>query len=151
MTVHTAEDILAEARYFHHHLKVFYQALEHKVERPKVRLILEYLCRHEERMENMLAEYRDDITAKISHTWFKHMPGDSIDAVIASVDARPDMTLDVLLIMAMKFEDCFINLYRHVADQAVSVEVKEVFETLEKESIKDRTNLARNLVNMQDL
>ena len=53
--------------------------------------------------------------------------------------------------MAMKFEDCFINLYRHVADQAVSVEVKEVFETLEKESIKDRTNLARNLVNMQDL
>lgn len=151
MAAKTAGDILAEAKYFHRHLGAFYELLRHTVATPKVQLILEYLCRHEDRMEEMLRNYEEGMAKKIANTWFKSVPGDSVDACIAAAEVKPDMSLDELMAIALKFEDCFINLYRHVADQAVSDEVREVFETLEKESLKDRANLARNLVNMQDL
>ncbi len=151
MTVQTARDILDEARYFHHQLKAFYDGLHDKVESPHVQLILEYLSRHEERLEDTLENYEESVAKKIADTWFKYTPAIRIDEVIAEIPVKPSMTLDELMTIALQLENCFISLYRHIADQAVSDEVRDVFEKLEKQSIKDRTNLARDLVDMQDI
>jgi len=151
MAAKTAGEILAEAKYFHRHLGAFYELLRQKVESPKVQLVLEYLSRHEDRMEATLGRYEQEMANKIAHAWFKSVPGDSVDARIAACEVKPGMTLDELLALTLKFEDAFIGLYRHVADQAVTDDVRAVFETLERESRKDRANLVRNLVEMEDL
>jgi len=151
MTVQTARDILDRARYFHQQLHGFYEALKGKIEQPKLHLILDYLMQHEERMEQALADYEDDIAEKVSETWFKFSPEMSIDDAIKNINIPKDMTLDQLMVIAIQLENHFVELYKHAAEQAVSTDVKEVFEQLKKETMKDRTKLSRDLVDMHDL
>lgn len=151
MTVQTARDILDRARYFHQQLHAYYEALKGRLEQPKLHLILDYLMQHEERMEQALEDYEDDIADKVAETWFKYSPEMSIDEAISNIKITKDMSLDQLMTIAIQLENHFVRLYEHAADQAVSPDVKEVFEQLKKETMKDRTKLSRDLVDMQDL
>jgi len=151
MTVQTARDILDRARYFHQQLHAFYEALKGKIEQPKLHLILDYLMQHEDRMEQALEDYEDDIADKVAETWFKYSPEMSIDEAIRNIQISKDITLDELMTIAIQLENHFVRLYEHAADQAMSADVKEVFEQLKKETMKDRSKLSRDLVDMQDL
>ena len=93
----------------------------------------------------------DSISAKIAETWFKFTPSCRIEDILASVTIPADPSLDDLMDIAIRLEDCFVSLYRHAASQAVSAEIRDVFEHLELETVKDRTKLARDLVDMHDL
>lgn len=151
MAVHTTRDILDQARYFHRQLKAFYDALHDQIDQPKVQLIIDYLSQHEQRMEDALAAYEDDIAARVADTWFKYTPAVSIDEAIRGIAAKPGMTLDELMCVAVQLENHFVTLYEHARDQAVSGDVKAVFEHLLAETIKERLKLSRDIVDMQDL
>lgn len=151
MTTQTTRDILDQARYFHHLLQGFYEALKGKIEQPKLQLILDYLAQHEERMEQALDQYEEGIAAKVADTWFKYNAGVSMADAIRAIELKPDPTLDDLMTIAIQLENHFVTLYRHAADQAVSPETKEVFEQLLNETMRDRMKLSRDLVDMHDL
>lgn len=151
MTTQTTRDILDQARYFHHLLQGFYEALKGKIEQPKLQLILDYLAQHEERMEQALDQYEEGIATKVADTWFKYNAGVSMTDAIRAVQLRPDPTLDDLMGIAIQLENHFVTLYRQAAEQAVSPETKEVFEQLLNETMRERMKLSRDLVDMHDL
>lgn len=151
MSAYTTVGILDRARYFHKQLHGFYDGLKSRIEQEKLLLILDYLAQHELRMEQALQRYEQDIAHKVAETWFKYNPEMSIDEAIASIALPRTMSLDDLMTIAIKLENYFVTLYQRAAEQAVSPDVKEVFEQLTKETMKDRTKLSRDLVDMQDL
>ncbi len=151
MTTQTTRGILDQARYFHQQLQAFYEALRGRLEQPQLQLILDYLAQHEQRMEHALQRYEDDIAEEVANTWFKFNAGVSIDEAISSIHIRPEPTLDDLMEIAIKLENHFVVLYKNAADQAVSAKVKEVFEQLLKETVRERMKLSRDLVDMHDL
>lgn len=151
MTTQTTRDILDQARYFHHQLQTFYEALKGKIEQPKLQLILDYLAQHEERMEQALDQYEEGIAAKVADTWFKFSAGVSMEDAIRAIEIRPEPTLDDLMVIAIQLENHFVTLYRNAVDQAVAPAVKEIFERLLNETMRERMKLSRDLVDMHDL
>jgi rubrerythrin len=151
MTTQTTRDILDQARYFHHQLQAFYEALKGKIEQPKLHLILDYLAQHEERMEEALDHYEEGVAAKVADTWFKFNAGVSMTEAIQAIEIKPEPTLDDLMVIAIQLENHFVALYQNAVDQAVSPEVKEVFEQLLNETMRERMKLSRDLVDMHDL
>ncbi|MBU0676501.1 MAG: hypothetical protein KJ626_00155 [Verrucomicrobia bacterium] len=145
------KDILDEAKFFHDQLKGFYTALHDKVEKDKLKLILDYLCRHEDLMREMLDEFEEGAASAVLDTWYKYTPNVSIGSCIAEIKPKPDMTLDELMTIAVQLENCFLSLYKHAADRAPSAQVKEVFDRLYDESRTDRQKLVRDLTEMEDL
>ncbi|HMO49721.1 MAG TPA: hypothetical protein PKE26_02530 [Kiritimatiellia bacterium] len=150
MIARTTREILDQARYFHRQLHAFYEALKEKIEQPKLHMILDYLGQHEQRMETALKRYEEDISRKMADTWFKFTPAQTVDEALREITVAPDASLDDLMAIAIRLENYFVALYRSAADQAVSAEVKEVFDQLLKETIRERLKLTRDLVDMHD-
>jgi rubrerythrin len=151
MSAQTTRNILDQARYFHQQLQAFYEVLRGKIEKPKLQLILDYLAQHEKRMEKALEEYEDDVAGKVANTWFKYSSENSMHETLKNIKTSPDMTLDELMTIAIQLENHFVNLYRSASEQAVSNEVKDVFEKLLKETMRERMKISRDLVDMNDL
>ena len=151
MSAHTTRDILDQARLFHQQMHAFYAALQGRIEQPKLQLILDYLCQHEDRMAAALQAYERRAAEGVLSAWFQFTPGVSVESALSALPADGTLSLDDLMRIATLLENELIRLYRRAADEAVSENVKTVFERLLEEAVKDRTRLAHVLGDMQDL
>lgn len=151
MPAQTTRDILDQARFFHKQLRVFYDGLRDRIDQPKLALVLDYLCRHEDRMAAALQTYEQCAADRVLNAWFQFAPGVSVEGALATVPPGATLTLNDLLRIAVHLENELIQLFRRAADEAVDGNVKTVFERLAEEAVKDRTRLSRDLVDLQDL
>ena len=151
MIAQTTRDILDRARYFHHQLQLFYEGLKDRMEERKLHLVLDYLAQHESRMEEAIKDYEEAVSEQVAATCISFSPKQTIEDVISAVKVPEKPTLYDLMRIAIHLEDCFVNLYHHAAEQIDFPEIRELFERLEEETVKDREKLASDLMNMHDL
>jgi len=151
MATQTTRDILDKARLFHRQMFAFYEALKDRMDQPRILLILDYLCRHEERMSAALKTYEHQAAESVMNALFRFTLDLSVESFLRSVPAGPDLSLNDLMRIAIQLENYLIHLYRQAVAHAVSEDVKNVFEHLLNETLKDRSHLSLALVDMQDL
>jgi rubrerythrin len=151
MPAQTTRDILDQARFFHRQMRAFYDGLRDRIDQPKLALVLDYLCRHEDRMAEALRAYEQRAADRVLNAWFQFAPGVSVESALAAVPAGSPLTLDDLLRISVLLENELIQLYRRAAEGAADENVKTVFERLADEAVKDRTRLSRDLTDMVDL
>jgi rubrerythrin len=143
MSFEQTRDVIDRARAFHRDLRDFYRRLEDVAVKERVRILLDYLSRHEQVMEGRLAECEATHDRGVLNTWFKYTPP-PIREEIGKFVIRPDMSAEAVIRMALQFDETLLRLYAHAADLAPTPEVKDLFQQLHDEGRKERAKLVRD-------
>lgn len=137
-------DIFDYIRLTHHQMRTFYDGLHLKDETERMKILLDYLSKHEKHREDALAQYENDTVSKILGTWFKYIPEDNTATCLESFRIKSDTNVDDIITMYLKLNNCIIQLYKNIVEETGSNEVKEVFTSLYKQLEKEEKNMVRD-------
>lgn len=140
-------DLLERARKFHRDLADFYARLSHDAERQEVKQLLDYMSRHEEYLDCCLREYEKGASKAVLDTWFKPGPDFSEFTSFEHFRMHPDMTVDEIIDLALRLDQCLMKLYAYLAERAVCRECADALrELLEMEQTEERRVLRAALL-----
>lgn len=150
MACRTTREILDQIRKFHHQLGAFYAETAEKAERNRAKALLEYMGRHEERLEARLTEYEEDAAQAILDTWFEFLPDIAKCECFEGVELNPDMSVDDVVGTALRFDDCLIQFFQEMADLSVVEDVKELFASLVRMEEEEEREVTRASVELTE-
>lgn len=150
MSSQRTQDILQQARDFHQHLSLHYAALHTESDQPRLRLLLEYLTKHEAGLADMLVRYERDAPRPVMETWFPYMP-EAGALMPAAADLPQGTSFDELLAAAQECSRKVIALYGQAEGMAVAPEVQEVFRSLRQLEEKEQTRASRSALALLDI
>jgi len=151
MRYKTVKDVVEHSRSLHHQISEFYHKLGEQSSQVRVKMLLEYLERHEAQFEEMLQKFESDKSQKIWDEWFQYAPEHNLEEILTEIDVKEDMNVDDVVAMALKLDDYFIDLYKDMSQNAASSDVKAVFENLVAMEEKEKIRTARTAIEMNDM
>ena len=151
MAYKTTKDILDQARAFHEQLSAYYRKLSVKAQRQRVRMLLDYMSRHEKHLEECLLEFEQDASRKILETWFKYTPQMDIPSCFEDIELSRDMCIDDVIKLALRLDDCLVELYKGMVKEAESRDVKKVFTNLLEMEKHEKMNLVRDAIELKEI
>ena len=76
MKVQQTHSVIDLAREFHEQVGEYYHRLADAAQQTRVRLLLDYMSQHEQRLASALADYEDLAPKAILNTWLQSTEGD---------------------------------------------------------------------------
>jgi rubrerythrin len=144
-------DVLEHARVFHKQLSELYHQLEGKAERERVRMLLDYLSRHEKHLDESLASYEEEASRMVLDTWFQYTPEADTSQLLAQIKLQPGMSVSDVVRVALRLDDYLVDLYRSMAEHSDIPEVREVFTNLLDMERQEKHQAARNALRLDEM
>lgn len=133
------KEILDHIRRYHHQLANQLEELKSHQSDPRIRLLLEYMSRHEINFEKTLSGYEKDTAKSILETWIKYVPDDAITQAANQLKLHDEMSAGDILAAVIEFDRALTDMYRELADETSVPRVQELFTKLiDLEDRKDR-------------
>lgn len=151
MRFKTVKDVVEHARQLHKQIAGFYKQLSHRQHQERIKMLLDYLARHETSLEKMLANFEKDRSQQIWDEWFQFATDDTLPQTLKGAAVHANMDMDEIISLALQLDDYFINLYRDMAQNASSVAVKEIFENLLAAEQQEKNRTVRAALELKDL
>ena len=138
-----AKEIIEAARAFHRRASMFYQELSDQTEAGKVKMLLDYLVRHEAHLDRALSDYTQDVRIKALNAWYQQ-PFD--------ISQYPEeLTVDDVMNIGLNIDSCLLASYKGMAEAATSSEVREIFENLLLMEQQKKHKFARVALEIEDM
>ncbi len=145
MPVEQMRDVIEQARTFHRQLAELFHRIERESDRERIRMLMDYLSSHEERMERRLAAFQTETARKLLDECYAYPPPEDIVQAFQQVRLSAEMSVPEIICAALHLDEQILRLYRWAADSARSPEVREVFEALFTEHKEERRRLVFGL------
>ena len=129
-TFRQTRDVLRLSTQFHQQLSDLYGRLSHVADKQRVKLLLDYLSRHEQALTSCLDGYEARIPRATLDTWLQYMPNDQPLGDVDLSSLGPDMTVREVTELAFDFDDALMSFYRNLARESESADVRVLFESL---------------------
>jgi rubrerythrin len=133
------------ARQFHQNLSEFYAGLAGQTERTRVKLLLDWLSRHEANLQTCLQRYEDDRSHDVLDTWMEYAPEASPFEGLDALTEQADLSVDAVADLAIKLDDALVTFYQDLVEHVESPEVRKLFETLLTMARHDEQDLKRRI------
>jgi len=130
-------------KHLHGKVKELYQELNEHAELERVKMLLEFLSRHEEHMEESLARFEKDSRRGILEAWLEYSPELDVEAVMRRFPVAEKPSSDEVFQFAMDFDDTLVKLYKEVANKVNDSKTQEVFKNLLQLEEKEKIQVAR--------
>ena len=152
MAIKQTRDILDYVREFHKKLSDFYHDLADHSDKERVKMLLDYMARHQKHFEENLAEYETDASKTIMESWLQCAPEMDMEGVFKGIKLDPDMmSVEDVIRIAVDLDDYLINLYQEVANCTESKEIKEIFVKLMEKENREKYTLVRQAMRLSDI
>jgi hypothetical protein len=139
----TLGEILGHVEHFEQLLGDYYANLSRKTTHEGVRLLTDYMSRHSLRIHELLEKVPVDTRKVICSTPIPYMPELPGKNSLKQVHLPADPAANEVLDAAIQFDDCLVKMYHSVADQPVSQDIKDFFESLIRNLEKDEVELKK--------
>jgi rubrerythrin len=136
-------DILSRAVEFHGFLKDFYKGIEDMSEKDSVKLLVDYMARHEKSLQEFMEKISEAQDEKIKDEWVKYEPDFASCKCFDELKIDKTSGVDDVIDAGLNLNQCLIDLYHHMAEIGPTEEIKELFSSLETEEIAEKKKLAR--------
>jgi len=146
-----AKEIINAARAFHQRASTFYQQLGNQAESAKVKMLLDYLVRHEAHLERALSDYSQEVRSKALNSWYQYAQEKCLLQPFDVSQYPKDMTVDDVMNIGLNIDSCLIASYKGMAEAATSSEVREIFENLLLMEQQQKHKLARIALEIGDM
>jgi len=126
----TVKDIFKHAEQFEQMLSEYYAKLSEQSTREGVRLLTDYMSRHQSRIKEVLSRFSPEQVRRICDIPLRYEPQAADCRCFEGRELPPEATAKEVLDLAVTLDECLVRLYRQVVEQPVVEEVKELFESL---------------------
>jgi hypothetical protein len=150
-TFERTRDVIDHVRHFHRALSEYFHRLSDQTAIERVKLLLDYLSRHEARLDEALSEYEDAASKRILENWFQYTTEKDLFESCRHLEVRPDMSIDDVSELALRWDSCLIEFYREMASCSDCEDVGDLFRELLKTAEQDRKRLSRDIDRFMDL
>jgi len=151
MHYQTVKDVVDHSRQLHQDISGLYAKLSENQAQERVGMLLEYLKRHEDHLEQSLNQFENDKSQKVLDNWLQYSPDQDISDVLASVTISDHMTTDQVVNMALKLDDYFIDLYQEMINNSASSSVKVVFQNLLDMEQQEKIRMSKTALQLNDM
>ena len=151
MSCERTRDILADAEAFHRQIGEYYQQLSDQAEKQRIKMLLDYLSRHEEQLADSLADYEQSASTAVMDTWFQSKHKLNFCETLKDVEVKPEMSVDDVIDLGLKLDECLITMYRDLAENAQCEDVRTVFQNLLDMEEEEKRQLVRNSLRVMDI
>ncbi|BFN37868.1 hypothetical protein [Fidelibacter multiformis] len=147
-----ARDVLNYAKDFHHQLSRYYKTLNDKTDQVRVKMLLDYLAIHEEKLEKNIEHIEENISAKVLGTWFKYTLCEDLRKELSSMIIRiDDMSVEEIIRMAIQLDDCLIRIYKKIAQNSDIPEIRDIFTNLSELEDHEKRRFVMDSTRMYDM
>ena len=151
MTFPQVRDVLDYIQAFHQRLSDFYHQLSNEAEKPKVKMLLDYMSLHEKHLQEDLATYEESAPRKVMDTWCQGTADRSILERYEGIQLRPDLSLYEVVGLAFEIDDSIIEFFRGMVGCSACQGVREVFINLLEAEEQEKHRLAKNVGELEDM
>ena len=123
-------DVLRKAEVFHRDLSYYYQSHVAETQDEEIRLLLEYLSRHEAYLQHCLQEYERGASKGVLEAWFKISPNLRAFPRIEQFRFGNDMKREDLVQLGLDLDRFLISVYRELVGRAISTPLREALTDL---------------------
>lgn len=145
------KQVLGFAKKFHHQLSELYHRISEKSKKERVKILCDYLSRHETNLEIKLNEYEKDLTKEILETWFQFLPDHKKPKCIEEIEFDVNEDVDEIIDLALEMDDCLLNIYKRIAQDTEDYHVKDVFYSLYHMGTRDKMKFIESTNRFQEL
>ncbi|SMF95010.1 hypothetical protein SAMN02949497_2350 [Methylomagnum ishizawai] len=145
------KDFLEFGKHLHGEIKRFYDRANEETGSERIRMLLDYLSRHEQHLEESLARFEKGSRSGILNTWLEYPPDLDVEAVIGKHNLGEINSSEALISIAMDFDDTLVALYREVSAKVDEPKLKEVFLNLLALEEKEKIQVLRAAMSFQDM
>lgn len=144
-----AKEILNYASEFHKKAGEFYQRVADKEQSARVKLLLDYMVRHEKHLERTLNEYDKNVSSKALDAWYQYAKENQTFAALESIKYSDNMSVNDIMKIGTTIDNCLITSYKGIVETAATPEIREIFENLlameeQQKHVKARAALGIN-------
>jgi len=144
--------VLDYAKDFHHQLSRYYKTLNDKTDQVRVKMLLDYLAIHEEKLEKNIEHIEENISAKVLGTWFKYTLCEDLRKELSSMIIRiDDMSVEEIIRMAIQLDDCLIRIYKKIAQNSDIPEIRDIFTNLSELEDHEKRRFVMDSTRMYDM
>lgn len=143
-------DVLEKARNFHIQLAQFYEQRQAAAGNEKLKVLLNYMQRHEKNLAETLARFSHEAAQRLLDTWLSFVPDDAMCECVKELTIPPGASIDEVVRLALRLDQCLVQLYTQMAERAPTREVRELFLALLREEQKERIHMLRNALTMEE-
>ena len=129
---------------FHGKLVDFYSKIESKSEKTSVKILVNYMARHENILKEQLSQISAEQQKQLTEEWLKYEPEFVSEQCFEDLKIDKDSGVDDIVDAALGLNQCLINFYHQVAEIAPTEELKILFSKLEVMEIAEKKKLARS-------
>ncbi len=151
MATESVKDVLDHARMFHKIIGDYYIRLRSITDKERIKMLLDYLSRHEQYLEKSLVKYEEGAPEKVLKTWLQFTPCQEMLKHLEDIVAEPLKSTDEVIDVAMKLDDCLIELYEDMAMRAESEDLRAVFNNLVEMEKQEKLNVTRTALSLDDI
>ena len=146
-----AKGIIDAGRAFHQRASTFYQQLHDKAEGARVKMLLDYLVRHEAHLERALADFNEESRLKALDAWYQYAQEHCLLQPFDVSQYPANMTTEDVLAIGLNIDSCLVASYKGMAEAATSLEVREIFENLLLMEKQQKHKLARVALEIEEM
>lgn len=151
MAYEQTKDVLQRARSFHHQLSELYQELSDATDKPRMKLLLDYMSRHEAGLEECLRGYEKLADDRVMEAWFQFTPESVPEQPYAKFEVTPGMCMGDVVRMALEFDNCLLTYYQQLVNEAPSDELRDLFSELLTHGKREAVELSRSALEVEQL
>ncbi|WP_319777172.1 hypothetical protein [Maridesulfovibrio sp.] len=149
--VQTAKDVIEQTKAFHKRLGSFYKELSDKVEKERVKLLLDYMSRHHDHLVAIMDEYEDSLSEHILNTWFMYVHKECDLSPFFSAELGPEMTTQEVMKVAIDLDKCLLETYEAMIQNDIPDDVSEAFQGLLDMEKRENIRLAKSALRLETL
>jgi len=144
-------DILDRAQETHRRLGEFYERLSKVATGGHVKMLLNYLSQQEKNFAQSLEVYVTRGSPKVLQTWFQFAPESHLQETLAGIDLQADMTVDQVMRVAMRLDDCLVAFYDEALQNAEGEEVADAFRELLIQEKQEKAELFKTAESLKHI
>ena len=145
-TTHSLVDLVSQ---FHRQLAQHCSQTARLNQDERVRLLLDYVGRHETHLAAALQSYENQAREKILATWFRNAPTNALPRLDQHALSATS-TVDDVIEWAVEMDNAIISFYRTLATEAETPDLKKVLDNLLAMEESEQHRMVRSALRIQD-
>ncbi|MFN3920290.1 MAG: hypothetical protein ACK4JF_08415 [Methylohalobius sp.] len=144
-------DVLEYGKLLHQEIKALAERIEDVEQSTRLKLLLEYLTRHEDDLSRALERFSQETKQRILDIWLPYPPDPKIVKKLREITIHPNMSVEEVARIVLQFEDALIELYKESLNEIDDPDVQEILANLIQLEDAEKRRFAMNLARFQEI
>lgn len=149
MRFEQTREVLQHAKRFHEQVAKLCRRLSGKCDQERIRMLLDYMSERERRLAKAIEQFAGETSDNVLDTWFQYSQ-DVSDLECPDFKITPDTKAEDIMRLGLDLAQCLIDMYKEIAVNADTEEVRAIFRNLLEREQKEKLELARNAQLLDD-